>query len=36
MAKRRAEPAEHFDYLSMLMNARDKGVRGPDERARAH
>src|SRR5580692_9710495 len=24
MAKRRAEPAEHFDYLSMLMNARDK------------
>ena len=23
-AKRRAEPAEHFDYLSMLMNARDK------------
>jgi cytochrome P450 len=24
MAKRRAEPAEHFDYLSMLMNVRDK------------
>ncbi|HEX3836100.1 MAG TPA: cytochrome P450 [Steroidobacteraceae bacterium] len=24
MAKRRTEPAEHFDYLSMLMNARDK------------
>jgi cytochrome P450 len=24
MAQRRAEPAEHFDYLSMLMNARDK------------
>ncbi|MEJ0007347.1 MAG: cytochrome P450 [Steroidobacteraceae bacterium] len=24
MARRRAEPAEHFDYLSMLMNARDK------------
>jgi cytochrome P450 len=24
MAKRRAKPAEHFDYLSMLMNARDK------------
>jgi cytochrome P450 len=24
MARRRAQPAEHFDYLSMLMNARDK------------
>ena len=24
MAKRRAAPAEHFDYLSMLMNARDR------------
>jgi enediyne biosynthesis protein E7 len=24
MAQRRAQPAEHFDYLSMLMNARDK------------
>jgi enediyne biosynthesis protein E7 len=24
MAKRRAAPAEHFDYLSMLMNVRDK------------
>ena len=24
MARRRAEPDEHFDYLSMLMNARDK------------
>ena len=34
MAKRRAEPAEHFDYLSMLMNARDKESRDPmSERA---
>ncbi|MGC1459464.1 MAG: cytochrome P450 [Steroidobacteraceae bacterium] len=34
MAKRRAEPAEHFDYLSMLMNARDKETGDPmSERA---
>jgi cytochrome P450 len=34
MAKRRAEPAEHFDYLSMLMNARDKESGDPmSERA---
>jgi enediyne biosynthesis protein E7 len=29
MARRRAEPAEHFDYLSMLMNARDKETGDP-------
>jgi cytochrome P450 len=29
MAQRRAEPAEHFDYLSMLMNARDKETGDP-------
>jgi cytochrome P450 len=29
MARRRAEPAEHFDYLSMLMNARDKETGEP-------
>ena len=34
MAKRRAEPAEHFDYLSMLMNVRDKESGDPmSERA---
>ena len=34
MARRRAEPAEHFDYLSMLMNARDKETGDPmSERA---
>ncbi len=34
IAKRRAEPAEHFDYLSMLMNARDKESGDPmSERA---
>jgi enediyne biosynthesis protein E7 len=34
MARRRAEPAEHFDYLSMLMNARDKESGDPmSERA---
>ena len=29
MARRRAEPAEHFDYLSMLMNAREKETGDP-------
>jgi cytochrome P450 len=29
MARRRAEPAEHFDYLSMLMNARDRETGDP-------
>ncbi|HTV79391.1 MAG TPA: cytochrome P450 [Steroidobacteraceae bacterium] len=33
MARRRAEPAEHFDYLSMLMNARDKDGDPMTERA---
>jgi len=29
MAQRRAAPAEHFDYLSMLMNVRDKETGDP-------
>src|ERR1700761_1540076 len=29
IARRRAEPTEHFDYLSMLMNARDKETGDP-------
>ncbi|HTY94971.1 MAG TPA: cytochrome P450 [Steroidobacteraceae bacterium] len=29
IARRRAEPAEHFDYLSMLMNARDRETGDP-------
>jgi len=34
MAQRRARPEEHFDYLSMLMNARDKETGDPmSERA---
>jgi cytochrome P450 len=34
VARRRAEPAEHFDFLSMLMNARDKESGDPmSERA---
>ena len=34
MAQRRAHPEEHFDYLSMLMNARDKETGDPmSERA---